>query len=362
MTDVEVERPSAREQRAKRRLQRPAGRAFWVRSIAVAVFDAFAIWVIAQLFANESLAVGSLFLAAFLLVNWAYLNPRAQASRWLTPGLVLMALFVVYPVLYTAYISFTNYQTGNLLSRDQAIERLEEARIRTGESGEVLQMVVYRDGDDLALLVGSDETSPFAGQLRDPAADPEAVEPLPIGDPDDIAALDLDEPPETIDGFELLSRLAVTGVSSELTGGVIDLPDGRVAEVDTLTSVRVATGGPRFDYDSATDTLTDLENGWVCPAGEGTFYCDRVPIEEIQRVALIARDSPIACESDQPGALCDDVPLFALDQSLAGWQEVIGFDNYEEVLTNERIREPFVRVLIWNVIFAFGSVLLNFAR
>ena len=362
MTDVEVERPSAREQRAKRRLQRPAGRAFWVRSIALAVFDALAIWVIAQLFTDESYAVGSLFVFAFALVNWAYLNPRAQASRWLTPGLVLMALFVVYPVLYTAYISFTNYQTGNLLSKSQAIERLEEVTIRTGASGEVLEMLVYRDGDDeLALLVGSDDTAPYAGRLRPDDADPETAEARPVGDPDDIATVDLAEPPDAIDGFELLPRLAVTGESSRLEGAVIDLPDGRAAEVETLSAVRVVTGGPRFEYDSATDTLTDLENGWICPSGEGTFYCDRVPFEEVQRVALIARDSPIKCESEEVGALCDDVPLFAFDQSLAGWQEVIGFDNYEEVLTNERIREPFVRVLIWNVVFAFGSVLLNFA-
>ena len=74
----------------------------------------------------------------------------------------------------------------------------------------------------------------------------------------------------------------------------------------------------RDSWDDWLIAASDNENGWVCPAGEGTFYCDAVPIEEVQRVALIASDSPIQCSSDEPGAICNNVPLFALDQSLAG--------------------------------------------
>ncbi|MEL6893171.1 MAG: ABC transporter permease subunit, partial [Actinomycetota bacterium] len=361
-TEETTPRRDPREQRAKRRLQRPAGRAFWIRTGAVAFFDALALLLIVQLLGNESWAVATLTGLALLLVNWSYLNPRAQASRWLTPGLVLMAFFVVYPVLYTTYVSFTNFQTGNLLSKDQAIERLLDVRTRTDEAGETLQLAVYRDGPratgDLAVLVGSDSTPAFAGTLRTGEDD---TEPAPIIDPAELADVDLAEPPEAIGDYELLPRLGVTGEASRLEGQAIVLPDGRAAQVETLTSARVLTGGLRFSYDSATDTLTDNAAGLTCPSGEGTFYCDRVPIEDVQRVALLSQDSTIRCEGDAPGARCDDVPLFALDQSLAGWQEVIGFDNYAEVLTNDRIRDPFVRVLIWNVVFAFGSVLLNFA-
>ncbi len=357
------DRDAAREQLARRRLQRSPGRSFLIRSAAVAVFDALAIYLIVQFLANGSWAVAALTGFAFCLVNWAYLNPRAQASRWLTPGLVLMAFFVVYPVLYTTYISFTNFQTGNLLSRDQAIERLEEVRTRTDEAGESLTMVVYRNspdrgGGDLALLVGSDDTEPFGALLRSGEEDEEI---RPAFDPSELEGVDLEAPPESIGDFQLLTRLALTGENARLDGASINLADGRAATVETLNSVKVLTGGLRFTYDSATDVLFDNQTGRSCPAGEGTFYCDLVPIEDVQRVALLASDSPIRCDGDGAGSICDDVPLFALDQSLAGWQEVIGFDNYAEVITNERIRDPFVRVLAWNVAFAFGSVLLNFA-
>ena len=99
---------------------------------------------LAQFVANGAYAVAGLVVFALALVNWAYLNPRAQASRWLTPGLILMAVFVVYPVLYTTYISLTNFQTGNLLDKDQAIERLEDVEIQSDEIGTTLDLAVYR--------------------------------------------------------------------------------------------------------------------------------------------------------------------------------------------------------------------------
>ena len=92
---------SKRERRAARRLHRTSGRALLVRTVGVAVFDALAIYVLSQLAVNRSWAILAVFSVCLVLVNWAYLNPRAQASRWLTPGLVLMAIFVMYPVLYT---------------------------------------------------------------------------------------------------------------------------------------------------------------------------------------------------------------------------------------------------------------------
>ncbi len=354
MSEVqEAARDVARERRAKHRLQRANGRAFWIRSVAVAVFDALAIWLIANLAANGSWAVMTLLIVALALINWAYLNPRAQASRWLTPGLVLMVIFVLYPVLYTAYISFTNYQTGNLLDRGQAIARLENVDIASDEAGETLQMSVYRNpAGDLALLVAGSSTEPFLGPLRSGADDTEVVPLAELPADFDPAA-----PPDALGDYALLPRLAVTGEARRLEGASVNLPDGSVARVQTLSQAVVVNSGKRFVYDAASDTLIDNQSDRTCRAGEGTFFCDDVPEEEVQAIALLARNTTITCTS----GVCDDVPLFALNQSFAGWREVIGFDNYVDVLTNDRIRDPFLRVLTWNVAFAFGSVVLNFA-
>ena len=344
----------ARQQaRAKRRLTRNLGRGPWLRMGIVALIDAFLVLGLVQFVSNRSYAVATVTIVVLVLVNWAYLNPRAQASRWLTPGLALMLVFVVYPVLYTAYLSFTNYQTGNLLDRSQAIERLEEVPIRTGDVGAPLQMAVYRNAaDDLALLVAGEGVDPYFGEPR--AASDEPL-PEPIADLSG-ETIDLADPPEEIAGYRLLTGLAVTSENRRLESAVLDLPGGATATVVTLNTARVQARGLRFDYDEATDTLYDAQTDRTCRSGVGTFYCDDVPEDEVQAVARLASDTTIDCANDT----CDDVPLFALDQSLAGWKQVVGFDNYADIFGNDRIRAPFVRVLIWNVVFAAVSVLSTF--
>jgi arabinogalactan oligomer/maltooligosaccharide transport system permease protein len=354
VSDVDERTTGQRQEaRAKRRLTRDLTRGFWIRTGLVALIDAFLILGLVQFLSNGSYAVAALAAAVLVMVNWAYLNPRAQASRWLTPGLALMLVFVVYPVLYTAYLSFTNYQTGNLLTRDQAIERLEEVSVRTGEAGASLDMAVYRNADDeLALLVAGEGVEPFIGIPR-AASDEPSVQPVA-----DLSGetIDMADPPAEIDGYQLLTGLAVTSENRRLESAVLDLPDGATATVATLNTARVQSGGLRFDYDEATDTLYDAQTGRTCRSGVGTFYCDGVPEDEVQAVARLASDTTITCDA----GVCDDVPLFAIDQSLAGWRQVIGFDNYADIFTNERIRAPFTRVLVWNVVFAAVSVMSTF--
>ena len=354
MTDVH-DAPE-RERRASRRLGRTSGtsnRSFVIRTLLVAIIDALLVYALVNFIANSAWAVAALMVFTLALVNFAYLNPRAQASRWLTPGLVLMAIFVVYPVLYTAYISLTNFQTGNLLDKDQAIERLEQVDAATDEQGANLGLAVYEnDAGELALLVAGGDVEPFIGVPRERGAEPN-LQPVAELPPD----TDPGDPPAEIEGYQLLTGLALTAASSELQGVVLDLPGEAVATVQTLNTAQVRTAGKRFVYDEATDTLFDAQENRTCVAGQGTFFCDGVPEAEVQRVALLAESSGIVCS----GGTCDNVPLFALDQSLAGWKQVIGLDNYADIFTNERIREPFVRVLLWNVAFAFLSVVMTFA-
>jgi arabinogalactan oligomer/maltooligosaccharide transport system permease protein len=336
-----------------RRLQRNV-KGMWIRTLAVAIFDALIVFAIPQLVANQSWTLFGFLIAAALLVNYAYLSPRASASRWLTPGLILMALFVVYPVFYTFYVSLTNWRTGNFLSKDQAIATLEAIPMASDGTEQTLPLTVYSNAnDEIAFLVGGGGIEPFFGRPRPSASDPVANSSIDTGG----ATIDPGAPPETLGDYTLVPRLRLAGLASRLEDLVLDLPDGTQAVLETLSSVTVRNLGRRFVYDAATDTLVDNQTQRTCVAGTGTFLCDGVPAEDVARTAIALEGSTIRCTN----GVCDGVPTSAIESRFVGWRAVVGIDNYSDILTNERIRGPFLRVFIWNIVFAFGSVLLTFA-
>ena len=53
--------------------------------------------------------------------------------KYLLPGLFFLIVFGIYPVVYTAYASSTNYGTGHVLTRAQAIDQIQSQSVRPVE-------------------------------------------------------------------------------------------------------------------------------------------------------------------------------------------------------------------------------------
>ena len=318
------ERPPASEKK-----RTAPGRGFWLKLVALALFDAGVVALIPLLVVQQSWSLLFFTIVGGLLVNWAYLSPRTQALRWLSPGLLLMAVFVVWPVVYTGYVSLTNWQTGNVLSKDQAIERLESQVVASGETVP-LDLVVYgNDAGDLRFLVTEPDGTSYFGTPR-----ARTEEPLedPLEDPAELGAVDEDGDgvPDTIGEFRRLRLADLIGIANELESLVLDIPGVGIAQVQTTSSARLVEGTQRYVYDPETDTLLDTVNDVTCEAGVGNF-------------------------------VCDGTPLYQIDPTAPGWVAVIGFDNYIDVFTNPQLRQPFVKVFTWNVVFALLSVIFTFS-
>jgi ABC-type sugar transport system permease subunit len=304
-------------------------RGFWIRIGALALFDAGVVALIPILWAADSVTLLVFVVGSAILINYAYLSARAQALKWLTPGLILMALFVVWPLVYTAYVSLTNWQTGNVLTKAQAIEQLESRPLQTGESVP-LSLWVYRDpAGELRFLVEDPEGTRYFGEPRF-----RTDEPLedPLEDPEELGVVDEDGDgvPESIGGFQRLLLADLIAIAGDLERLVLDIPGVGIAQVQTPSSARLIEATQRYVFDPETDTLFDAQTGQTCVAGVGQF-------------------------------VCDGVPLFQIDGAAPGWRELIGFDNYRAIFTNPRIREPFVKVFTWNVVFALLSVVFTFS-
>ncbi|MEX0698252.1 MAG: ABC transporter permease subunit [Acidimicrobiia bacterium] len=295
----------------------------WLRFLAVALIDALLALAIPALLATESWTLLALLGIVAMMVNWAYLAPRTQALRWLTPGLVFLLLFLVWPLVYTAYISLTNYQTGNILSKDQVVEQFERQVVQSSEGGVGLRMEIYRDpAGDLAFFLTDPEGNAYFGVPRPRTADPEEN---PLQDPFALGAIDADGDGvfEQIGEYEFVPPLGRFQLANTLENLVLDIPDRGVAQVQTTSSARLVAGGSRYTYDSATDTLYDVQLDRTCVVDVGNFVCDGTRLDP-------------------------------------GWRVTIGFQNYVDIFTNPQLRGPFFKVFVWNIVFAGLSVVLTF--
>ncbi len=67
-----------------------------------------------------------------VVLNVVYLPRRYVPLKYLLPGLFFLAVFGIYPVLYTGYASFTNYGTGHVLTKTQAIDQIQSQSVQAG--------------------------------------------------------------------------------------------------------------------------------------------------------------------------------------------------------------------------------------
>ena len=249
-------------------------------------------------------------IVAIAVIDVVYLSHRAVAAKYLVPGTLFLLVFAVYPVLYTVYASTTNYGTGNIISKTQAVDQIERNSVSA-----TADTTRY----DLQILAETDQNGELAFLLTDAAGDDF------LGTADALTALDPSEiiaqgTKRTVAGYVALRAGEANGRNAEITAFRVPTDQGEVAN-DGYGSAFVKVQGLR--YDAASNTVISVD---------GTVY-----------------------HEDQ-GAFVDDAG-HRLDP---GWKAFIGADNYRRINSAD-VRGPFTRVFIWTFVFAAGSVLLTFS-
>ncbi|MGB4644381.1 MAG: DUF4896 domain-containing protein, partial [Dictyoglomaceae bacterium] len=73
---------------------------------------------------NSYYELGIIILAALFLIDFFIFNPKAYPYRYTIPALIFLFLLVLYPIYFTIKTAFTNYGTGHIFTRQEALERL----------------------------------------------------------------------------------------------------------------------------------------------------------------------------------------------------------------------------------------------
>ncbi len=274
-------------------------------------------------------AAGQALLAVMLLVLttialWAYSSRRTHALRYLFPGVAAAVVFVVFPMLYTVGIGFTNYSSSNLLDRARATAYLQEEAVH--KLGSMRPYTLHRSAEGLRVLLPADASRPALQSpplALDGVAASVAIPESPAASTNAVATSSPEVP-------LLEAAAAAPGAELPLRDTVALLPVLRAlslrapgGEVYTLADLRhMAVLQPLYRLDAA-GVLTDQLSGTAYRADDSTgFY------------------------TSAQG-----------DRLTPGYRVGVGLAHYRQIFSEGKFREPFVSVLLWTVAFAALSVL-----
>jgi maltose/maltodextrin transport system permease protein len=257
-------------------------------------------------------AVGETLLAGTMLVIvalafWIYTSAKTYAFRYLFPGIAAALIFVIFPMVYTIAIGFSNYSSRNLLEFGQAQQYLLDETLRA--EGATYAFTLHPDGPEFRARLEHTDTGkayiagPVALTANRPVelkAEPAEQTSVVLGDP--VTLKDL------IARQKLLKNVTVV------------LPDGvKVA----MTSLREFAPVQALYKRNADGSLTSAADGSIVKPNFTSGFFETATGERLQ----------------------------------PGFQVRVGWENYKRIFTDKRFQEPFVRIFIWTVVFAALTVL-----
>ncbi len=265
---------------------------------AVALAAALALLMVVQaVHAGGQTLLALVLLVIAALAAWTYLSPRTHALRYLFPGVAAALVFVVFPMLYTVGIGFTNQSSRNLMDRDAARQALLAESVVVPDSAR--GFTLHAEGARFRVVLEGGLASPPLA-LDGAAAQRATLQTQGATTP----ALPL---------AEVVRRLPA------LRALTLQSPDGTPL---TLLSLReFAHRQPLYE------------------SKDGGALADRVT------GALYRPDEREGFFTSEGG-----------DRLQPGYIVGVGLRHYASVFSEGRFREPFLSVFVWTVMFSALSV------
>jgi ABC-type sugar transport system permease subunit len=284
-----------------------------VKFALLALSNALAIWAIYVLLTRHHWVALSLLAVATLLLDLIYLAQRLTLpAKFLVPGTIFLIGFQVFPILYTVNVAFTNYGTGHITTKADAVKQIQITSLQPPPNGKTYTMAVARSASGtLTLLLSDDATHKlYAGTAK-------GLTPLPAG-----SATASGGQISAAKGYTILHGLALFNLDQQLQSFVVPVGKAGIRPQSISTAVELE---PTLRYDPKRDVFIRISDGAVFrDNGSGEF-------------------------------------AHGADALEPGWKTGVGLRNFSRILHDPLIRQPFVSVFIWTFVFAAGTVFLSFA-
>ena len=251
-------------------------------------------------------------IAATALIDFVYLAPRSWTlpAKFLIPGTVFLIGFQVIPILYTINVAFSNYSTGHILTKDEAIDAIKVNSLDQLPNSRQFDMAVARASSGNLVLILHDQEK--GGKVY--VGTEKGLTPLAKGD---YTLNDLGQP-TSAKGYTPVKGAALFALDQQL----------RNLKVPTTGATRDPAAGDLERGRARADAPLRPEDGHV-----------RAASATARSSATTARG-----RSSRRGR-----PRSELEP---GWKTHVGFRNFSTMIHDPLIRKPFLSVFAWTFVFA----------
>ncbi|KKC99154.1 MULTISPECIES: maltose ABC transporter permease MalF [Photobacterium] len=283
----------------------------WLKWAALGGVSAINGYATILMYARAEYAFALLTLILTALGVYVFARKSTYAHRYIYPGVAGMILFIIFPLVYTVGLSFTNYSGSNQLSFQRAQSVLMEQSFQTGES---YSFSLYGEEGSYQLALNTQD----GWYLSDPIdlkALPESLN------------LSLAQQPST----EAAPLKTVIQNRQQLSALVVSLPNGDHLTMSGLR--KFAASQSLFALQDDGETLINQQTKQVYkPNWETGYY------QEVNEAGQFIG------ESMSPGFIVN-----------SGW------DNFTRIFTDPGIQGPFVSIFIWTILFSALTVVFTLA-
>ncbi|MDB2384558.1 maltose ABC transporter permease MalF [Endozoicomonas sp.] len=282
----------------------------WLVLLLIAVIDLVLMYGVTLMYAQGEMAFALLVLVLMASGTWVFVSKKGYNYRYIYPSILGVISFIVFPLIYTVNVAFTNFSSSNLLPLER-VKAIHLSKTYTA-GGESFSFKLYPDKasekqDAFRLLLTSQTEEHPGSYLSDTF---KLV--------DEPTTLKIVEATNPLQGNPLTLR-EVIKKRTALKKLRVDLPDG--AEL-AMTSLRKFGAVSKIYKEGRDDTLIDTRTGdIITPDFSRGFY------------------TTASGEEMSPGFIV-----------YTGW------DNFIRVITDQGIQKPFLKIFSWTVIFSALTV------
>jgi arabinogalactan oligomer/maltooligosaccharide transport system permease protein len=289
-----------------------------IKLTLLGVSNALAVWAAYVLIDRKHWISLVVLLAATAIIDYVYLagGIKTLPAKFMVPGTIFLIAFQLVPIIYTIEVAFSNYSTGHVIGKAEAIKAIEINSLEPPPNGRQFEMAPARDSGGHLVLILHDDTSGavYVGTAK-------GLQPLAKSD----VALAETGQPTSAKGYTLIKGAELFTLDAQLKA--LTVPTTGSAAIQAQGVSQAVELQPTLRYDAQRNAFIRIEDGAVFKDNNQGSFVSANGKEELE----------------------------------PGWKTYTGLHNFGKLVNDPLYRTPFIKVFIWTFVYATLTVLLSFA-